>query len=251
MEGHEYVTMYQNEDVHWWFQGTRAVILDYCRETLEAETEGSLSILDVGCGTGGTLMALQEFGEVSGIELDENAVKCCHERGLAQVKQGVAESLPYPDGTFDMVFALDVIEHLDDDQIALAEFRRVLKPNGTLLVTVPAFPFLWSQHDVALHHKRRYTSKTLLGALESSGFQVGKWSYYNTVLFPVVASVRLFQRILGGGGEMPESDVQLPSPWVNRLLKGVLSSEKHALRALRLPFGVSLIATCEPGEETS
>ena len=251
MEGQEYVTMYQNEDVHWWFQGTRSVILDYSRDILQRTHEPHLKILDVGCGTGGTLMALKEFGAVAGVEMDPQAVQCCHERGLGEVTQGVAEDLPFPDDSFDIVFALDVIEHLDDDQLALAEFHRVLRPGGTLLVTVPAFPFLWSQHDVALHHKRRYTAKTLLQSFSDASFQVEKWSYYNTVLFPIVAGVRLFQRIFGTEEESPQSDVNLPTPWVNGFLFRILSSERHMLRGMRLPFGVSLIARCSPIERSA
>ena len=206
------------------------------------QPEGNLpKVLDVGCGTGATLVALDEVADVTGIELDAGAVAFCKERGLEQVVEGSAESLPFADGSFDMVFALDVIEHLDDDEVGLREFSRVLKPGGKLVVTVPAYQFLWSQHDEALHHRRRYTRSQLLRVLKSTGFHIQRASYYNTLLFPLVAAVRLMQRVLPTDGPA-KSDVSLPPRWLNGLLYNVLASERFALRGLRLPFGVSLIA---------
>jgi len=241
MESNEYEIMYANEDVHWWFQGTRTVILDYSRMSGSQSEESVPKVLDVGCGTGATLVALAEVADVTGIELDAGAVAFCRERGLEQVVEGSAESLPFSDGAFDMVFALDVIEHLDDDEAGLREFLRVLKPGGKLVVTVPAYQFLWSQHDEALHHRRRYTRPQLLRALQSAEFHIDRASYYNTLLFPLVAGVRLMQRLVGTNGPA-KSDVSLPPRWLNGLLYTLLASERFALRGFRLPFGVSLIA---------
>ena len=241
MESNEYEIMYANEDVHWWFQGTRTVILDYCQMNSDRLGDHKPRILDVGCGTGGTLMALREVADVTGIELDAGAVEFCKERGLEQVFQGAAESLPFDDNAFDMVFALDVIEHLDDDTVGLQEFFRVLKPGGDLVITVPAYQFLWSHHDVALHHRRRYTKRKLLDAIRGVGLSVQRASYYNTLLFPIVAGVRLMQRLSGTDGPST-SDVSLPPKWINRLLCTLLESERFALRGVSLPFGVSLIA---------
>ena len=247
MEKAEYETMYSNEDIHWWFQGTRRVILAYAKDLFgeEPRSEQSPRVLDVGCGTGGTLAALRKRVRVSGVEMDPEGVRFCQERGLTGVVKGRAEALPFEPETFDVVMALDVIEHLDDDQLALLEFNRVLRKDGALLVTVPAYPFLWSEHDVALHHKRRYTRKTLIEALEKGGFVVEKCSYYNTFLFPIVAGVRMIQRLFGMRAK-PESDVSLPAPWVNGMLTRILGSERFLLKATPLPFGVSLIAIARP-----
>ena len=233
--------MFENEDHHWWFQGTRAVILDVAREALTPRGEKDIRILDVGCGTGATLRALSSFGEVHGVEPDPGAVAHCLARGLSTVVEGRAEQLPFEDNSFDVVVALDVLEHLEDDRRAMLEMKRVLREGGTLVLTVPAFPFLWSAHDEALHHLRRYRKTEILALLEVSGFRTEKCSYYNAFLFPIVAAVRLSQRFRRSGAPV-RSDVQMPNSAVNRVLQAVLSSERWVLRRSVFPVGVSLIA---------
>ena len=130
MESREYQTMFENEDRHWWFQGTRSVILDVARNVLAPKEDATLRILDVGCGTGATLRVLSAFGEAHGLEPDGQAVAHCHKRGLESVVQGRAEDLPYEDDFFDVLVALDVLEHLEDDRAALKEMKRVVRPGG-------------------------------------------------------------------------------------------------------------------------
>ena len=122
--------MFENEDRHWWFQGTRSVILDVARNVLAPKEDATLRILDVGCGTGATLRVLSAFGEAHGLEPDGQAVAHCHKRGLESVVQGRAEDLPYEDDFFDVLVALDVLEHLEDDRAALKEMKRVVRPGG-------------------------------------------------------------------------------------------------------------------------
>ncbi len=248
MEEREYETMYDNEDSHWWFQGTRRVIFDYGSAYLNSGSGGEEQplVLDVGCGTGATLAALMGKVRFMGVEPEKAAVQFCHRRGLDSVMQGHAEALPVEAQTVDTVLALDVIEHVEDDVTVLREMHRVLRPEGALVLTVPANPFLWSDHDVALHHKRRYTKKALMTALEGAGFRVEKWSFYNTFLFPLVATVRLLQRLRRKRPQTISSDVKLPALWLNGFLSRLLSSERVWLRWIRFPFGVSLIVVARP-----
>ncbi|GMV42778.1 MAG: hypothetical protein AMXMBFR64_44940 [Myxococcales bacterium] len=244
MERREYETMFLHEDVHWWFVGTRRVILALAERELRGR---AARVLDVGCGTGATLAALARVvgaeGDVRGVEPDAGALEFCARRGLSGVVQGRAEALPFDDGSFDLVLALDVIEHIEDDAAAVRELARVTRPGGAVLVTVPAHPLLWSRHDEALHHVRRYRRGELVRVLRGAGLRIETLSWYNTALLPVVAAVRLGQRAiagLGGAKGVPRSDVSLPPRPVNAALGALLGAERHLIG--RLPFGVSLIA---------
>ncbi|NUN14666.1 MAG: class I SAM-dependent methyltransferase [Myxococcales bacterium] len=260
MERHEYDTLFANEDQHWWFVGTRQVILrvaDIALSQIETEREigcspfpkvGLPKLLDVGCGTGATLAGFESRNvDRFGIEPEAAAVEFCHRRGLTGVTQGCAESLPFSDGLFDLVMALDVLEHLDDDRAGLAEITRVIRPGGFVLLTVPAHPFLWSEHDVALHHKRRYTYSTFAELIAGQPLRQVVFSYYNCVLFPVVAAVRLVRRFFAAAKPTSglTSDVVMPHLYVNRLLTEVVASERYVLPHVRLPVGVSLITLCQ------
>ena len=234
--------MRQLEDRHWWFLGRRRIV----RTIIEKLQPGrDLSIIDVGCGTGGNLSMLADFGTVVGSEFDAEAAATAADRGVAEiVRSGLPNRMPFADGQFHLVTLLDVLEHIDEDQASLATLVNLLRPGGHLVVTVPAFQFLWGQHDVEHHHRRRYRARQLRQRLEASGLQVRWISYYNSLLFPLVVLVRLFRRVLpahsGGSGEGRE--LALPPPAMNRLLEGLFASERHWLGRLYVPFGVSLIA---------
>jgi SAM-dependent methyltransferase len=246
MKPREYHTLYAHEEHHWWFLGTRAVIFAALEEALQGLGPGPHLVLDVGCGTGGTLARLPQDCVGYGIEESEEALRFCAMRGLDRVQQGRAEALPWADGTFHAVLALDVLEHIPNHEQAARELRRVLVPGGVLVCTVPAHPWLWSEHDVALHHVRRYRAPELRALLQSAGFGLRRLSYYNAALFPAVAAVRLLQRL---GPERPpeaaRSDVKLPPRPLNALLAAVLGAERHVLRRADLPIGVSLLAVGE------
>ncbi|MGH9963022.1 MAG: class I SAM-dependent methyltransferase, partial [Pyrinomonadaceae bacterium] len=178
MERELYVQMRQVEDEHWWFVGRRKIV----RHILSSlPLNGSARILDVGCGTGGNLRLLSEFGQVVGVEHDQNAASIARERNAAAVTEGsLPNAMPFASGQFDLIIALDVIEHIDDDVGSLATLNELLAPAGYLLLTVPAFPFLWSIHDEEHHHKRRYVAPTLRGVVERAGFELRHLTYYNT-----------------------------------------------------------------------
>jgi SAM-dependent methyltransferase len=240
-----YPAYFEIEGRHWWFLGRRQLFLRLLERRLPSDGRPA-RILDFGCGTGAWLADLERFGTVSAVDADPSAVAFCHERGRREVQLvGPGARLPFPDDTFDLVTALDVIEHIDDDVAALAELRRVLRPGGLLLVAVPAFMFLWGLQDEVSHHHRRYTARTLRRALAGAGLRVDRVSYFNTILFAPIAIVRLGQRLLRAPSSR-QSDFELGPAWLNRLLAAVFGAEAGVVARRDLPFGVSLLAVAEP-----
>jgi len=188
------------------------------------------------------LTYLARYGDAEGVDVDADAIDFCRARGLTHVSQASAEKLPFDDVNFDLVTALDVVEHTDDDLAVLLEMKRVLRPGGRLLLTVPAFKFLWGRQDEINLHRRRYTAREMRARLQSAGFEVLRLSYLNAFLFPAVASVRLVRHILPRPTTL-ESDFAFPAPRpLNGLLGGVFGLERFILKRFDLPFGVSIIA---------
>ena len=237
------------EDVHWWFVGRRRILLSILERYLGADTTTGRKILDVGCGTGTMLTHLAHFGDARGVDMDLEAVGYCHDRGLQQVTQSGAGSLPFDTDTFDLVTALDVVEHIDDDLGALREMRRVLKPGGLLLLTVPAYRFLWGRQDDINLHKRRYVARQLRSRLQAAGFEVERLTYMNSILFPAIAAVRLVRHVLPEPPKL-ESDFAFPAPQpLNVLLSAIFGSERHLLTRFDVPFGVSIMALARAGDD--
>src|SRR5207237_9419755 len=192
----EYFAEYsQVEDVHWWFFGRRRVLLQVLDRYLGKNGSHERRILDVGCGTGTMLTYLASYGQAQGVDIDEEAVGYCRERGLTDVRLGAAETLPFEDGSFDLVTALDVVEHLHDDAAALRGLRRVLRPGGKVLVTVPAHPFLWGDQDEVNLHKRRYVAPQVRERLTATGFDVLRLTYINAFMLAPIALVRMLRRL--------------------------------------------------------
>lgn len=191
------------------------------------------------------LTYLARFGNAEGVDIDAEAVGYCHDRGLQQVTQSAADSLPFDNDTFELVTALDVIEHIDDDLGALREIRRVLRPGGRLLLTVPAYRFLWGRQDEINLHKRRYVALEVRKRLQSAGFDVQRLTYMNTLLFPAIAAIRLIRHVLPAPAE-PPSDFAFPAPRpLNVLLSAVFGAERYVLSRFDIPFGVSILALAQ------
>lgn len=236
------------EERHWWFVARRAILLSLLERELPSKT--SLDILDAGCGGGATMDYLERYGRVRGMELDAEAVDYNHEKGR-NVLQGLIEKMPFSDGTFDLALALDVIEHVPGDLAALEELHHVLEPGGHLLVTVPALRLLWSAHDVANGHYRRYTVNELRGRVEEVGFRVVRATYFNTLLFPIVLAARMIGRLRRKGAA---SDVEETPEPLNSLLMNIFSLEAPLVGRARLPLGVSALCLArkpDPLEETA
>jgi SAM-dependent methyltransferase len=227
------------DEHHWWYRGRRRIIR---AELDRVPVPTGARVLDAGCGSGRTLQELADYGQVSGIELDTESAELARGRGLGEVVIGRLEQLPWDDGTFDLITCLDVIEHVPDDITALQELRRVCRPGGRLLVTVPAYQALWSQHDEANHHYRRYSRPRLRGAAAAAGWRIERVSAFNSLLLAPAAAVRLTQRRLGTGNGYT-SDLDVGPAWLNDVLEWPLALEARWLAGGRsLPAGLSLLA---------
>lgn len=234
-------TMLDVDEHHWWYRGRREVI---GAELDRLPLNGAARALDAGCGSGRTLLQLARYcPEVAGLELNQEAAEVARGRGSFDVQIGRVEELPWPGESFDLITCLDVIEHTPDDVVALEELRRVTRPGGWLLLTVPAYQALWSRHDEVNHHYRRYSRQRLLRALRDSGWTLERITSFNSVLLPAAAAVRLLQRGTDGADGEGTGDLHLPPPLLNRMLELPMRAEARWLaRGRHLPAGLSLLA---------
>ncbi|HEX4106594.1 MAG TPA: class I SAM-dependent methyltransferase [Solirubrobacteraceae bacterium] len=226
------------EDFHWWYRGRREVI-DAVVRSLELPSDAC--ILDAGCGSGRNMVELARYGTVTGIELAEASVARARARAVGEVVHGSVYEMPFETASIDFAVSLDVIEHLDDDLLALRELRRVVRPGGRALVTVPAYPWLWSSHDHVNHHRRRYTRTMLDTVVADAGWEMDRLTHFNSVLFPAAAIARGLQRI-GSSGRPPRSDLERTPRPLNRILSAPLSMEARLIgRGRSIPVGLSLL----------
>jgi len=240
MDANLYKDMFDLEMNHWWFLARRRILLDQINRMLGNRKYNK--ILDAGCGTGGILQFLEKYGDVYGIDVSPEAVRFCHQRGYRIVQGSLTEELPFEESSFDIITAFDVLEHLSDDTGAIKSTYNLLRKGGFFFCTVPAYSFLWSNHDVIHHHYRRYTHCELKAKLITAGFNVKKLSYYNTFLFPVIASFRIIKRLLR---RVDYSDIRKPPYIINILLTHLFASERFLLRYIDFPFGISILAIAE------
>jgi SAM-dependent methyltransferase len=233
------------DERHWWYRGRRRVIR---AELDRLPLPAGAAILDAGCGSGRTMQELVDYGTVSGIELSEPAAEVARARGLGEVMIGRLEELPWAEESFDLITCLDVIEHTPDDRVTLAELWRVCRPGGYLLLTVPAYPLLWSEHDVANHHHRRYTRASLRAAARGAGWTLERMSAFNSLLLAPAAAVRLvrrrhLKRREGIAAQEFRDELALGPQWLNGVLEWPLALEARWLsRGGTLPLGLSLMA---------
>jgi SAM-dependent methyltransferase len=229
--------MLSRDEQHWWYRGRRLIL----RAVLDRlPLEPAARLLDAGCGSGRTLDELARYGRVSGVDLSAEAVEAARRRGHEDVRVARVEQLPFAGATFDAVTCLDVVEHTPDDRATLAELRRVTRPGGLLLVTVPAYQALWSWHDEANLHFRRYDSSSLRAAARAAGWDVVIDTHFNSLLLAPAAAVRLAQRHRRGHAR---SDLDLTPPVLNGVLELPLRLESRLVAAgARLPAGLSLLA---------
>ncbi|MGI8803699.1 MAG: class I SAM-dependent methyltransferase [Solirubrobacteraceae bacterium] len=232
------------EDGHWWYRGRRRVIEEELRGLHLAD---GIEILDAGCGSGRNMVDLARFGTVTGLELADASVAKARSRGVGAVVQATLEEMPFAADRFDLAVSFDVIEHLDDDRRALRELRRVVRPGGLLVVTVPAYQWLWSEHDVVNHHRRRYTRRTLEAAAADAGWQTESTTHFNGLLLPAAVAHRGLLRLRGTGADADPasavSDLERTPPLLNSLLERPLRLEARLIGSgRRIPAGLSLMA---------
>ncbi|MFW6303692.1 MAG: class I SAM-dependent methyltransferase [Candidatus Sumerlaeota bacterium] len=213
MHPDEYAKMYRQESSYWWFQGRKDLLVSLLEDLAkENNINPSSHVIDLGCGTG-------------------------------LVRAGV-ENLPLADESADLAVALDLAEHIPDDTRLFSEIHRILKPGGQAILTVPAHPFLWSDHDAALYHQRRYRKQELRQKLEESGLRIERMTYCISATFPLIVGFRLLQRAwqaLFRKPNQPQTHLIMLPQWLNTLLRMTVQVESHLLRYMNLPFGVTFL----------
>lgn len=234
-----YVEMDQTESTHWWFRGRRAILGS---TIMRLDLPRNSRILEVGCGTGGNLEMLARFGRVSALEMDDSA------RAMAAKKTGdrydiragsCPYDIPFVDDSFDLICMFDVLEHIEDDGETLLRLKKLLGANGRLLITVPAYQWLYGEHDEFLYHKRRYTARQLSGKCGAAGLAPARISYFNTLLFPLAVIARLKDKLLGAGAV---TGTRVPPAPINTVFEKLFGTERFLLDRFDLPFGISLLA---------
>ncbi|MCL4233631.1 MAG: methyltransferase domain-containing protein [Deltaproteobacteria bacterium] len=242
MNPREYAVMYEAEERFWWYVGMRRIWQGLFERLPRAPRD--LDILDAGCGTGINLAWLERFGRVTGLDISEDALRfCATRRGSPErLVAGSITALPFADASFGRVTAFDSVCQVDDDRAALAEIHRVLRPGGFVFLNLPAFEWLRSEHDAAVHLRRRYTRPELRAKLIDAGFARPVITYANAVLFPAAAIVRFARRGQAHDPETARSDLRPLPAAVNAALTAILSLEALLLRSMPFPFGLSLVA---------
>jgi SAM-dependent methyltransferase len=237
MDRSAYASLSAQEGGHWWFVARR-VILDTVIRTRIAPRIGA-RILEAGCGTGGNLAMLAVHGTVDALEYDSESLGVAASRGVGTVAAGaLPDQIGFGDNRYDLIVLLDVLEHVEQDRDSLAALRKRLADGGSLLLTVPAAPWLWSDHDVLHHHKRRYTLDSLSAVARAAGLDVKEVGYFNSLLFPVAVLARFAQRLTG---HKVVTDSRPPRP-INALFRKIFGLERHLIGRVRLPIGLSAYA---------
>jgi SAM-dependent methyltransferase len=232
-----YTTLDSVQEQHWWYTARRS-ILERVLERVYAEGAPKGTLYDLGCGVGANLPVLEKFGPTMGVDMSAEAVEFCRRRGRNNVSQANLNTLQgIPDNSGSVVVLADVIEHIDDEGPCLASAYRALAPGGALIVTVPAYMFLWGPSDDLNHHKRRYTAGRLRRVIEPA-FRIEHLTYFNTLLFGLVAAGRMGEIIFKRSGD---DTAKLPPPALNRVLAGIFGLEAGVVPRRSLPFGVSLL----------
>lgn len=244
MKEEMYEHIQEVEESHWWYVARREIIFDWVLRVLADYPNPR--ILDIGCGTGFNIEYLQNsgFAGIMGLDFSPEAIHFCQSRQLSRLVCGDGRFPPFASESFDVVMALDLIEHLADDTGALEECARLLKPNGSLIIFTPAFNFLWGLQDEVSHHYRRYTASELKQKLKQANLVIQKLTYANTFLFPLIWAGRVALRVRSNQIEgVSEND--LHPTWSNGLLQSIFASERFLLRYINFPLGVSLFCVAK------
>lgn len=238
MDKTEYARLAEFEQNYWWHQGRLEIIATYLKRA--SQNRVNSTILNVGCGTGGTIDMLEKFGKVDNVDTSDEAIAFMKSLGHGSVTKVDDINLPFGDKIYDIVGAFDVLEHIEDHKSALCEWKRVLKDDGAIVVTVPAYQWLWSQHDVSMHHWRRYTVKSLMAVAAEAGLRPERVSYAISFSLPLVVGFRLGSKILRRNTDSETSYVPVPRA-INQLFMALLKVEAKLHNTVSLPAGTSVI----------
>ena len=244
MEENLYSLFDTTTETHWWFVGRRKIVLSLVNKIIRGINRPR--IVDVGCGAGATLKELEKLGSVTGVDISPRAVGYCRTRGCRRVCLVEEESLPLGNNKISLIVSLDVLEHLDHDYLHLREYHRILADDGKILLTVPALPWLWSSHDTANCHRRRYTRAGLKALLEREGWKIERLTYFCTILFPLIMVLRLISKAVNKSIKSYNADwnFKIPGFGINWLFARIFASEVFWLSRGRFPIGSSLLAVC-------
>jgi SAM-dependent methyltransferase len=243
MQQHTYAIMDEVEGSHWWFVGRRAILESFLRpiiQNLKSKIDNP-KILDVGCGTGANIEMLSQYGEAEGVDVSDDALEFCRQKGLS-VQKGLAEKLPYADETFELTTALDVVEHLDNDIAGLKEMYRVTKRGGFSLIFVPAFMWLWGVQDDISNHRIRYRKSQIVERLKRAGYEIERATYANWTFF---APILVGRTIMKFTGIKPESENNINVSALNGIFGKLFGAERFWLRNFNFPFGVSIVVVAK------
>lgn len=236
MEQEAYANLFKIEERLWWYEGRRKVCFGLLDSVLGPRVD--LDILDVGCGTGYNVNLLRRYGRAQGVDMSEEALSFCRQRGVQEVTLHQAETLPFEDRSFDLLTAFDVIEHIEDDRGALSEFHRLLRSEGWLLIYTPALPWMYNEHDRRVHHKRRYVKAELQEKLLQAEFDIIHLSYVNLFVLPFVLAARLLFKIF----PREHAEMEIPAEPLNRFFTALCAWESRFVVQKGLPYGMTLVA---------
>lgn len=242
-------SLYEAEDDYWWSAARRSLVVRLLQRYCEFKNP---RLIDVGCGGGGFLKSLAGYGKLFGVESSSSAAIHALGKSSAKIIRGDATDLPFKDSRFDILTSLDVIEHLDSDGDALKEYHRILTDDGIVILTVPAFEFLWSPRDTVLAHKRRYTARGLKRLLTKAGFKVMKCSYTNLFYFPGLLIYSLFSTAFKRKRNLEKTMFVLALPkWVSTFFSWILKIEELIVMHVGMPIGTSIICVAKKETETN
>jgi len=240
MDNYVYEDLREHQEEHWWFRARREILMRvFGSLALPPEAE----ILEIGCGTGGNLAMLDRFGKVCGVEMHEEAVQYARSTTGQDIRAGyLPDNIPV-DGKFDLICLLDVVEHIEDDRLALSTLNDMLKPGGRVVITVPAYQWMFGKHDELLHHYRRYSRKSLRQLMTDSNIEIARIGYFNTLLLPI-AVLAFITDSLTSVEKCTGYDV--PPRWLNATFYHLFRMEQFLIDKLSLPFGCSLLMVSKP-----
>ncbi len=246
MEDTVYKEFLELEDGHWWFRGRRTIFISLLDRFLGRQPDSGRMVMDVGCGVGGMLEPLEQYGKAVGTDVTFQGLKHCADRGFPRLVASHGPVAPFKDGSFDCITAFDALEHIEDDVGTLREFYRMLKPGGVIVASGPAYQFLYAQQDKNTHHFRRYSRGVFTSRAKQAGFVIEQASYINFWLFPailpIVLLMKLMQKLKPPAPEQDGSNVGIPVPkLINATLTAIFCSEAKVLRFLSAPTGHSLV----------